>query len=163
DTVRLHRELLRAMPAPVVPLDLHRPAFLEGVYARATDVLATDLGPLLCEGLPRVTAPDLPEGGLCIEEPAGVVRAVESLMPGAPAPGWLWARIRDDLATAAPARTRLRRTRAVGLVAAAAVLLALVGSAFFRTHGGTPDTSRIVFRLDPRLGQAGDALMPLGR
>ena len=120
---RANAAALRAMPAPPVPAELASAEFLAGIYQRASEDAESRLGTVLGAGLTPVEAPadviwqrseDRPE----------IAASLRSLPP-VRTPGWLWSRIRGDVApTEVPARWTGGLRVAAGLVAAALLVSA---------------------------------------
>lgn len=148
----LHRDLLSALGPPSIPLELTHDNFLQSVYERAAEDAETELGPLLTASLTPTPAPE-DASWLEVHEPVDMSDRVQEALPGSPAPGWLWNRIREDLradsrerlAEARAARRNILSTRAIQL--AAALVLCVVGAHFWITSLNSEQESSPVARF----------------
>lgn len=139
---RAFEPLLRVRPA--APVELAKPAFLEGIYARAAE--AAEQGPLgrWVEDAPAPRVEATPELGESFER-SDLARSLLSAPPRPDAA--VWSGVRDQVLAEVSAegsvgssRRKLRSWRGLAASAAAAAVLAVIS-----LSDGTPDEPRIVF------------------
>ena len=145
------RELLSHLGQPEIPSELSDEGFLAGIYERAAVDTAAPVAALLQEHLTPSIAPG--DASWFEDEPTQEMRAaIEGMLPSVDAPGWLWARVRQDMQAQRAARRPVVRPmrRAVHFAAAALVLCAALialrgafGSGFLESEG-TPLNINIV-------------------
>lgn len=151
-------EVLRRLPAPIPPRELHTAAFYEGILERATAGAARDIGAPILRAAFEPAGAEQDVSWIESEASPLVVRALRSPIPATP--GWLLARIRSDLKA-----TRPTRLRPAGTWLAAAAVLVLAG--LFAVRHGTPRPAELVFHQVERplstMGHPSDLLRDLGR
>lgn len=160
-TRQLHEALFGQLETPEIPQELATDGFFQGILERATDALAADIAPVF-ESLAPVAAPE----DVCwqeVDESRGLAEQVDAVLPGPGhsegAPGWMWARIREDLRDETRRlRRKSVRARRLRYAAAAIIVLSFALGTTFLVSDGTNASPEFVFLKDPGLQSVTDGL-----
>jgi hypothetical protein len=159
---KFHESLLEGLGTPQIPAELAGDGFLQSIYAHAADAQAVECAAAM-ESLVSLEAPAdacWQEVDDSLELSADVASALPGPAPSTAAPGWLWARIREDVRTASqPARRRSVRARWVRYAAAAVLVISFALGTTFLSSDGTNDRPQFVFLKDFSLRSATEGLL----